>query len=619
MKKAAELCHRQIDAYNSDPIREERFDRYNFAQDIYDDWEVPTRLHIIKDVNPVNWPLLQVQVDGAIRMVVSAFNGADPYFIFTGGDDSELREAREKDTHLSLVADEYTDKKRACARNAAIKGRGPYRIVWEEKKKGGGWIQASSVKDGEMEFVGPKEITINAEDFGLYPLSVSKITDARSVWHRFDRPMYEIWEMQDRNEYFSRELVPVTARHEQKTAAEEPEDYAPNLYRMIVKLPPGMDTTKDLVAYEVTLYYSEQVLLYMKEYDKPRPDYFAPSFKYDPDMFWPVHSVGSSIIGMQTEVNDAQFARKMAAVAAIKKTVFVAGYAGEMTTMDAMMGEIHLVRGDIKVHQIETTNMASGDLGALAQEAQQYAEATSGFSQVAAGQLPEASQTATATGGALQGTADEGEEKQSNFLKEEVAAVQFRQTLIRRNFSAYKKFHGKKLQTKKASDWDAQFEIGANGQGANNNPQATLEKLKLLLESYMQIEIPWLEDVEAGISANVGIAISKKEFALAISQNLDFAFSTEKIIVDTTTLPNIEPPVGDPTGPFGAIGGPETLIDPALGGAAIPPELLAILAQGGGPAGFPPPMAMPPPGIELGGNGFDPLLAQLAAGGMPLT
>lgn len=632
IQEATSLVIRQIDAYNSDPLKVRRFDRYNFAQDIFDDNQVPSNLSIIEDVDPKNYPLLRTQVKGATRMVVSAFNGADPYYIFKGGDDTDAREAREKDTQLALETDNYKAKLREIARLAAIKARGPYRIVWEERKKGQGWItpgiEVTQVQDGEYEFVGPRRETIAPEDFGIYPLSEFTINDTRSVWHRWSAPMYEIWEQQERGEWFSREMADSQPMHEQPNVAEEPEDYAPNIYTGIFRLPPGMDRSKPLQAYRMILLHGQQLCLYMEPYDLPMPEYFAPGFEYDPLQFWPTHSLASSVIEMQAELNDVQFIRLMGAVASAIRTVLASGFVGESTTTALTLGKIMQFRGDPKFMVVDTTNPPSGDLGNLAEQAREYAEAVSGFSQVAAGQLPEASQTATATGGALQGTADEGEEKRQNFLEEEIRAVQFVQILIRRNFKAFKMFHKKRLMTTKASDWDEQYTIGPNGQGPNNNPQATIDKLGQLVEILTKLGIPWLEDLEMGAAQDIGIAISKKELVKALEQNFDFPMSMEKIVVDTSKLNisgvNGQPPPVDfgagPSGPFGPEAGLPVGGDPtAVGG--IPPELLAMLAGAGLPGQVPmdPSMAGMPPPPQFGPPGLDPniLLALSGAGGLP--
>jgi len=148
MGSAVVKIKEMIDAYNNDPRRKKKFGRYQFAQDIYDDEKIPSNLVIIKDADPKNYPLIRKQVKGCARLVVSAINGANPYYVFTGEGDNDLRDAREGDTQIVLEADKYKTKLRESARIAALHARSPYRIVWNEVREGEGWRNVNEVKDG---------------------------------------------------------------------------------------------------------------------------------------------------------------------------------------------------------------------------------------------------------------------------------------------------------------------------------------------------------------------------------------------------------------------------------------------------------------------------------------
>ena len=592
--EAAELLTRLRESYLGDPVRLEKFARYDLAQDVFDDKKVLTHLNQ-GDIEPYGIPEMRKQVKGVTRMVASAFDMAEPYFILKGGTDSENREAREHDAHLANEAAEYPAKVRESARFAAIKMRGPFRLSWEVRRRGEGWMDSAMVKDQELEFAGPKRESIRPEDLIVYPLSQQELTSMRMIGFRFDRPMFEIWEAQARGEYFDQEDVDIQAIHEQRTSAENEEDWAPNLVYCVAKLPPGMDRSKALQGYECIFVPSCRKMLFMAPYTFPMPLIFAPGFEFDPLEFWATHSLASSMFEPLTMLNDAQTTRMLAGVAASKKVIFVTGHPGEMVTEQLNQGDMVTVRGDAQITPIETSTPAAGDLQALAEEARKDGQGVTGHSDVANGQLPEASQTATATGGALQGTADEGEEKRRNFLREEIRAQIAVHLLIQRNFKTFKQFHGDRLMTKKASDWKPSYTIAPNAQGPQNNPFLTSQKLRDFIEFLTSLGVPWLEDVEGGKAENIGVAISKHEFIKAIEQNMDLPMTTEKIIVDTSEIAPIQ---DDPLagGSPLAIGGAEELF--GLEGAGLPPELLDLLIAGG-PEGM-------VPGLPMGMAGAEP-------------
>ena len=612
MAEAADLIVRLTDTAWSDPTFTEKKSRYQLAQDVFDDKEILTNVNIVREMEPYGVPLLRRQVKGAVRLVVSAFNGANPYYIFRGNSaepDTELREAREQDTQMMLETMGYKKCLRETGRLGALWARGPYTCDWEEKPKGNGWLDASQVKDGEMEYVGPTRTSILPKDLILYPLSQTELTEMRMVGYRTDLPMFEIWEKQDSGVYFDRETIEVEPHHDQDTAVHSEEDYAPDLLCVIVKLPPGMDRKKPLQAYRCTVAKNQKAMVMMKPYDLPMPNIFAPGFELDPMEFWPSHSLASSMFELQAIVNDTVMARMLGGIAASKKLHYITGRIGEMVTHHFEIGDAIHLPGDAKVYPVDTGTPPDRSLSELSLEARQDAQGVTGFSEVAAGQLPDANQTATATGGALAGTAEEGEEKRQTFFDEELRFIQLIQIYAYRNFKALKKFYGDRLRTKSAKDWQVPFTIEPNGQGPSNNPELTITKLKALVELLASLGIPWLEDVESGAAPNIGLAISKTEFAKAVEQNLDLSMSTEKILVDTTNLA-VVPPEPVPAAGFVPTGSPAD-----IGG--IPPELLGALA-GGVPDPFMG-VAPGPPDLMLGAGQLPipagPLPTELAPGG----
>lgn len=614
-KECASYLIRIIDTGRSDGTLTQKFARYQMAQDVFDDYKILSKVDLKTDIAPYQVPLLRQMVKGVSRLVVSAFNGADPYYIVKGGDTDSLdvREAIQKDLQLILEADSYRDKIRETARTAAIWCRGPFRITWQKRMKGEGWASPTSANAPDVEFAGPARETILPQDLGMYPLSQIYLTEMRAIWHRFDRPMYEIWAAQDSGEYFSRDelevkvadgdnVVTVQAQHEQKTAAEFEEDYAPNLYHMIVKLWPGMDKTKPMRAYRVVIAYAQEDLLAISEYDEPTPEYFAPGFDLDPMEFWATNSVASSVFELQSIINDITTARIEAGVAATHKTIFVKNYTGEMTSFALDMGSVIPVQGNPDFFQVDTSNPPTKDLAMLSEEMRREMEGTAGFSQISAGQLPPANQTATASGIAANATSDEGEEKRQVFLAEEVRAVKFIQHLCAKHYEDLQAFYGDRLKTKSAEEWRFTFEIAPNGQGPENNPVMTLSRMDSLLKAAQVLKIPTLQDVEKNPSLNIGVAIDVAQMFKAMEQNVNLPMNTEKIIVDTSQLAGF------------AQGSPLALPAPGETGAeGFPPELLAALAQAGAGGALP----LPEGGQAVQAGGHEDGSSLLAALGAP--
>lgn len=600
----ASSLKRMIDDAQSDSTIQERMERYKLAQKVFDDEEVMTKIDLGDDFMPFQLPLTRRQVNGAARTVASQFNGADPFYIFKGGDDSKLRDAREKDTQLLLEADSYKNKVRDSARIAAIWARGIFRIKFEVKDRGEGWVNPKDIKDSDIVFAGPARESILPEDFIFYPLTQQSIVNTRMVGHRFDRPMYEVWQMQDDGDYFDKETLEIQPYNDHNTPTTEVENYALDLYHLIVKTYPGEDKKKPMKAYRVVLGYSQEKILAISEYTLPMPEYFAPGFFYDPNAFWPTHSLASSMAEIQCILNDAMSIRIWSGAANVSPNTFISGYMpGEETTFKMGIGTVLLSRGNPTITRMPPSPQAGGDLENICAEMVSSAEAVTGFSTNAAGGVTPHKVTATETAQIANGVSEEGEEKRTNFMEEELRFVRFIQTLVAipENFEALKKFYGDRWQTKGPADWEAKFEIAPNGQGLNNNPQTTIQKLEMMVQTLPQLGIPKLDDVRSGAAPNTGVAIDTEEVARVLVQNLDFPFSTDKILVDTTNEPT-PPPQPVPEQQLGLPGQ-----DASSGG--IPPEFLHALLAGG--AGIPGPMDA---GTQGGEPQLPPEIMQLLLG-----
>lgn len=624
--EAASYIVQLIDTARTDSTIQQKFKRYSVAQDVYDDKQILTKIEFDLDITPYQDPHFKTQVNGAARMVASTFNGSDPYYVFKGGTDSDLRQKRERDTHMILEQDGYKDKIRESARLAAIWTRGTYRITNEYRTRSETW-ENTDINDKNLDFCGPARETILPQDMVVYPLAQTDMQGFRFVGHRFDRPMYEIWQAQDNGDYIARsqvefpdpaktkapkkatgvtqakgkkQTVDLLGQHDQPTAALFEEDYSPNLYHLIIKIWPGMNRNLPMKAYRMVIAYDEQQILLISPYDYPIPEYFAPGFMYDPVMFWAENSIATSMFETQTIINDSITARLLSAYAAAKPILFVSGaMLTEQQSFPMSLGQVYNIPGDPKFYSVSGANNPSKDLGILTQEERLSAEKVTGFSSIAQGAVPPPNTTATASAGALQGTSEEGEEKRANFFAEELRMVKFLQIMIRKNFKAIKKFYGDRMQTTSAKDWEPEFEIGVNSQGPNNNPMIVGPKLQTLYQSIRELDIPWAEDIARGASPDEGLAVSKKTFFKLQVNSLDLPFNTEGLVVDTSEQPiaqnNPEP------SPFGGQ-------IPGAGGG-IPPQLLGPLAQGA--QGLSPGMAggpqtpMPPPSpapLGIGGG-----------------
>lgn len=599
-----------VDDAKSDSTILSKFHRYKTAQNVYDDVEIASQIDLGKDYPPYQIQLTKRQVNGAARIVASQFNGADPFYIFKGGDDAKLREAREKDTQLLLDGCNYKNKVRDAARIAAIWGRGTFRATFKLESKNEGWVTPQTIKDSDLVFAGIARESVLPQDFILYPISQQNIVDVRMVGHRLDRPMYEVWQMQDDGDYFSKDDIEIAAYNDQNTPTTDVDNYSLDLYHLLVKLYPGNDKTKRMKAYRVVWAYSQQVVIAISDYTRPTPEYFAPGFYYDPNAFWPMHSLASSIDQLQCILNDTMSIRIWSGAAAVRPNALIVGYRPEQgqTTAIPAIGEIMTTSdANAKVIPLPPSPQAPGDLANIANETISFAEAQTGFSTNAAGGIDPHKITATQSAQIASGVSEEGEEKRTNFMEEELRFVRSIQQLVSipENFAALKKYYGDRWQTTSAKDWEAIFEIAPNGQGLNNNPQATIQKIETLIQSLGSLGIPKLEDVRSGMVPNTGLAFDPQAAAQLITANLDFPFSTDKLLVDTTNEPT--PPPQPPAPGPGDLGAPPDQLHPEL--------LHALLA---GSQGAPPGMDA---GAQGGMQGLTPEIMQLllgiGAGGAP--
>lgn len=606
---AGHIC-RMIDAVKSDPDRLKKFGRYRIAQQVINDEITLSSLVFVKDIEPYQPDLISQRVEGIVGQVCGGYNEQKPYFVFKGGNNEQLREAREHDTHIALDSDQFPIKIRDIGYSAAIWARGPFRTVYKTVYEGQEYLGGDSK---QIEFSGPTDEAIDPEDFFPYPTWVSDLHQCRMVGHRFRQARYEILSLQlDEDGYFDDVVVPV-GHSEPEHASESSDDDAPEMYHVIVKLRavhyykdgrgdtladvPAEDLEdaekRPMRAYRAVVLYDAQLLLSLEEYDLPECEYFAPCMKRDINRIYPAHSLASKGLAAQTLYNDAVTGDVLAVVGAVKRPVLSTGSMGDMDTFDLEFGTVVHVPGNATFFSPPIPGNTGSAMAGIADRMERVADGAMGQSQIAQGQLPDAQQTATASAGALQGTARRVEEVQENFNAELERNIQFKQRLIMRNFRDFKRFHGDKLKTQSASDWKEKFEVGANGQGPSNNPQLEQQKIANIVQTQQALGIPFIEDLDPMAKK---VAISKTRLFQGVIDNSDFSSGMENLLVELPTPPQQHGAFGlGSGGPFGGGipgipgGGAELLggVDPG----GIPPEILNALlgqAQGQEPAGAEP-------------------------------
>lgn len=596
---AADKIADMINAFEGDAEKVRKFARYGLAKDVKDDKITMTSLEFIEDIEPYQIPLLRTLGETIVGDVAKAFTGTDPYYVYrksVAGVDDVLRENREHDMQLALEADSFNEKIRDLADNSFTHAIAPFRARWEEIKKGEGWMGESEMGN-EYAFAGPTWELILPADIRLYPLNQKDPNKLRLTCHQI-RPM--VWEMREKQKaedgYFDDIEIGVS-NHEGEHSVPFEEDYVPDTFAGNVKLPEGMDESKPLRAYRFEMVRDTRQLLSLSEYDDFENDYFLPMLAKEPGVILPEHSVASKCLEPQTLYNDCYTAQVLGAVSSARPTVLGSGLAGDMDTMNVGMDRIVFFRGNPEFTVIPSQFRSGADLNQVAQDMARVAEGVTKTSQTGAGQLPDPDQTATATAGALQGEAESTMDYQERFLNGEIArAVRFNDYLIGKHFQSFKKCHGDRLKTTKASDWKPKYEVAPNGLGASNNPAVALAKIDKFLETCSTLGIQVRKDEM--------LALDAQQVISAVIQYLDLGIQLEKAIIEVNPEDQAVPPVED-----GAYGGGAFGVDPAvLEQALADPEFLAgvlgaippgIPPEMGGFAGGPPPF--PDPGMLVAG------------------
>lgn len=573
---AAQVVGQMWRAFKSDPNRNAKFRRYEMALKVYNDEVAVSGIDVTPGIDPIQLPLLSTRVDKIVEGLCSQVTNANPMFVFSGGprDALELRESREHDTHLALVADGFKLKLRELARSASIQAIGPFRVTWRTVRRGEGWLDTQQAGSGDIVFAGPTFEPFKADEWVGYPTYARSVDEMRLFGHSFPMSIREIEGRQRSGEWLTEEQGAILSKShsQQGSNADYVEDYAPTLGCFIVFLPIGMEEGAEWKRYRVVIQEDTDVLLYLAEYDHPDSEYFIPWLRRDTGEFYPSHSAASKMLRSQSAFNDINTARLLNGIASAKKTILASGFLDTMDTLSLGFGQLLAFRGEPRFTVIDGGGDVRG-LDAMAVDAERAADGASGVSQVSAGQLPEPDQSATATSIAATGASAAIEEYQENFYAEIVRAVHFCQYLIAKNFADFKRYHGENLRTKRGSDWRPVFEIGPNSQGLANDPRAVMEKLSVLIGMAQQLGVPFVEDV---MGDPYKVIMSKQELFSAALANLDFPFSMDKVVIDVP-----EEADGENIGVVEGGAGPEFSADPELLAEisdSLPAELLDPLS-----------------------------------------
>lgn len=618
--RAASHVERLIQAWQTEEERRLKMARYRIAQNVIDDkTSISSVQSVIKEIETYQPNLISQRVDGVVGDVCGGYNGQDPYMIYKGTEDDELREAREHDSHLAREADNFPLKVRDIGKTAAVWARGPFWVQYKTEYAGSYY---SGEQSGEIEFSGPCWYPIKAEDYVRWP------TDTERPFiegHRFREMRFEMLRLQDvEGGYFDDVIIPNENADEGKHNSETSETDRPLAYHLIVMLRPGDHVDQEAAdweeakkhpmrAYRMTLLADQPICLALEEYEHPVSEYFAPAMMRDVVEFYPAHSVASKGLPEQIIYNDAITTDILASIAAVKRPVFAGGFVSDMDSIPLDISTLYGFKGKPEFYSPPIAANSGSAMEGIANRMERVTDGAMGQSQVGQGQLPEADQTATATAGALQGQASRTENYAEEFNLPIERAVQFSDYLIWRNWSDFKKFHGDKLKTKSKADWKPRFTVKANGQGPSNNPALTLQKINTAIDAAQKLGLPFAEDVDE--TAPI-IAVSKAELYRDIIDNIDLPSGTENIIIE---IERPQPAPAEPFDPLGAGGGGLIPGQEELnGGVSLPPELLDLILNGGGPPGIPPELLagpalgpnlpIPPMPLELAGQGIDPLV-----------
>ena len=578
-KKVAEKLRLMIDAVKSDPIRLARLRRMDLAAEVYDDEQVLSSIDL-EDVTPYQVQLIEPRVTAMVSRAFGSIDDADPNFQLTGGDEM-IRERAEKDLQYALEKSQFNAALRIAGKEACLRCRGPFRVTYQTVKKDQGWhaLAGQSQPGEDTVYSGlvfdPIEMGDTPQgnpNFVWYPTHVRQLEDCRLIAHRFELTIWQIMQRQDRGEYF--DDVDIELFHDQESFVEGWEDDSPDLYSGVAWLPEGgayLDSgaTGDARAavakikpYRFTLAYDQQELLKLTPYTEVRPEYFAPGLWYEAHDFLSKNSLASKMIETQTIYNDSYTVQIAGNVASAFLTALATGGMGDIETFPTGVGRVIFMRGNPQI-TVMPSRFTGGTLPQIAADMRDSADAQSRIATTGLGMLPEASQTATATSGAMAGQAEGVRDAIKAVDIELRKAMLYCLELLAANWTAFSYYNAGALMCQSAADLIGPYDVKRNVTSMNNSPEAVTAALEMVLGTAERLEIP--------IMPGTKVLVGDELFQVALNAS-GLPANTEKVLIDIG-------PALEATAPFQEQGlGGLPLPGDLTGG--IPPELLV------GGAGF---------------------------------
>lgn len=590
----------QIDAHDASTGR--KFQKYQLTKDVYDDKEVMSSLDFLEDYNPYNVPLMQVRINGLVQSTCGGFTQTDPAIIVKGGPTEDERSAAEKDLQFAWEQAKFDLKNRQAGKEAALSGRGPIRVTFQEIKTGKA-NDNSSMAAGPLSYVGLVLDPIRADRFICYPTFSGSVPKATLVGHWFEESAGEIFEKQLSGEYLEgwnplgSDDSGATDKNGTPTIADGAEERPVKNYDLYALVRPGGEELEEGVKqprrwYRIILSYTSQEILDIEEYEDPWPPYFTPTYEDEIDEFWPENTPGTRLLELQAIINDQVSLGIFGGAQAAFLTVLASGFTMGAQTVKIGIGRLLGFKGDPKFYPIPN-NFNPASIESIKGTVERYADGITGSSQLGQGQPLQKKATATETDAVVQGASEATESHRVQYGDEIVRMAHFSLYLLAKHFNAWRKHNKDSLKAKKASAYKNRYSLEINGKSGANTTAAIIDKLKMLTEMIEKLKMPLISSEKP---------VSTDALFEMIVNALDLNVSSASLQPEDIDEPEDaqQPAQPDPA----SLGVPPFPVSPYDPGA-IPPDVLAGLVgppQGAIPPGLlPPPMpgpALPPPGID---------------------